>query len=72
MHYARHGRYPAALSELAPLFPDGVPFEPYTGEPFPYESTGTTAALRSGQEQIAEVSHMEDARNAIPWELGKK
>ncbi|MEM8883161.1 MAG: hypothetical protein AAGD14_03745 [Planctomycetota bacterium] len=36
-HRQARGAFPESLSELAPLFPDGIPLDPATEKPFSYE-----------------------------------
>jgi hypothetical protein len=53
LHAAQHdGALPATLSEIAVPLPD----DPYTGKPFRYEYTGTTAHLR-GSPPLAEQNN---------------
>ncbi|MEM8883162.1 MAG: hypothetical protein AAGD14_03750 [Planctomycetota bacterium] len=37
VHKQQHSEFPASLDELAPLFPDGIPLDPFTDQPFVYE-----------------------------------
>ena len=36
-YYGQHGEYPQTLDEIAPLFDDPIPLDPFTGQPFVYE-----------------------------------
>lgn len=39
-HEQEHGAWPESLAALAPMFPEGVPADPYTGGSFVYRSEG--------------------------------
>ncbi len=46
-HRRAQGAWPATPSDLAPLFPDGVPADPFTGEPFELEIVEGALLLRA-------------------------
>lgn len=50
------GAWPESLSALAPMFPDGVPTDPYTDSPFVYrrESDGVLLAAAQPEEEASE------------------
>jgi hypothetical protein len=46
-HRRLHGSWPREAPDLAPLFPDGVPLDPFTGGPFLVEHDGDALVLRA-------------------------
>lgn len=46
-HRRAHGDWPATAADLAPLFPDGVPRDPYTDEPFALERDADALVIRA-------------------------
>ncbi len=46
-HRKANGDWPNSLDELAPLFPDGIPLDPFGEQPFSYERTGAGVRLSS-------------------------
>ncbi len=46
-HREAHGAWPTSLESLAPLFPDGVPLDPYTERPFVLQRDGDALVLRA-------------------------
>ncbi len=46
-HHEAHGAWPATSADLAPLFPDGVPVDPFTGQPFELRIEDGTLVLRA-------------------------
>ena len=46
-HRRLHGMWPASTDELAPLFPDGVPGDPFTGTPVVVWRAGDHLTLRA-------------------------
>jgi hypothetical protein len=46
-HRRLNGAWPRAAADLAPLFPDGVPLDPFTGGPFLVEHDGDALVLRA-------------------------
>ena len=70
-HRATHGDFPASLDELAPMFPDGVPLDPFTDAPFVYERTATGVRIAS-QGRLDEEPAVDDAElrdRGMLWEL---
>ena len=51
-YHARHGRFPAALEDLAPEFMPAAPLDPYVEAPFGYfvEPDGSACRLRGSWE----------------------
>jgi hypothetical protein len=68
---AKHGDFPASLDELAPMFADGVPLDPYTDAPFVYERTATgvriASAGRVADEPAVDVETLRE--KCLVWEL---
>ncbi len=46
-HRREHGVWPASHGDLAPLFRDGVPLDPYTDAPFVFERDGDALVVRA-------------------------
>ena len=70
-HRAKHGDFPASLDELKPMFPDGLPLDPYTDAPFAYARTATGARIAS-LGRLAEETPLDDAtlrERVLVWEL---
>jgi hypothetical protein len=63
--------FPASLDELKPLFPDGVPLDPFTDAPFVYEKTATGVRIASVG-RLPEDKPLDDATlrdRCLVWEL---
>ena len=70
-HRATHGDFPASLDELKPMFPDGVPLDPYTDAPFVYEKTAAGVRIASAG-RLPEDAPLDDAtlrERCLVWEL---
>jgi hypothetical protein len=70
-HRAKHGDFPASLDELKPMFPDGVPLDPYTDAPFVYERTSAGARIASVG-RLSEGKPLDDTtlrERCLVWEL---
>jgi len=68
---ATHGDFPASLDELKPMFPDGVPLDPFTDVPFVYEKTGTGVRIASAG-RLADEATIDEATlrdRCLVWEL---
>jgi hypothetical protein len=68
---AAHRDFPPSLDELRPMFPDGVPLDPFTDAPFIYEKTATGARVASlgrlsEDEPLADPTLRE---RCLVWEL---
>ena len=69
-HRAVHGAWPESAAALAPLFPDGVPLDPYTDEPFPMTLDGETLVIRARPPEGAAPKKGETLRDAgLEWRL---
>jgi hypothetical protein len=68
---ATHGDFPASLDELRPMFPDGVPLDPYTDAPFVYERTAAGVRIASAGRLAGEDALDEATLRAqcLSWEL---
>jgi len=68
-HRRLHGDWPAAAADLAPLFADGVPLDPYTEAALVLERDGDHLIVRA-QPWRSLVSNDDDAREAgLIWRL---
>jgi len=57
-HRRATGHWPGGLQELAPLFPDGIPLDPYSGELFRYDPARRISSAAPGIQPIAFESPM--------------
>ncbi|HUW60991.1 MAG TPA: hypothetical protein VMZ06_08295 [Candidatus Bathyarchaeia archaeon] len=46
-YHAQNGEYPATLNGVAPTLGGSIPLDPFTGQPFGYESSGDSYSLYS-------------------------
>jgi hypothetical protein len=72
-HRATHGDFPASLDELRPMFPDGVPIDPYTDAPFVYGKIATGVRIASAG-RLAEDAALDEVtlrERCLVWELRK-
>jgi hypothetical protein len=70
-HRAKHGDFPASLDEVKPMFPDGVPLDPYNDAPFVYERTSAGARIASAG-RLPEDKPLDAAKlreRCLVWEL---
>jgi len=70
-HRATHGDFPASLDELKPMFPDGVPLDPFTDAAFVYEKTATGVRIASAG-RLADDRPIDEAtlrERVLVWEL---
>ena len=70
-HRATHGDFPASLDELKPMFPDGLPLDPYTDAPFVYARTASGARIAS-LGRLPEETPLDDAtlrERVLVWEV---
>jgi len=66
-----HADFPASLDDLKPMFPDGVPLDPFTDAPFVYEKTATDVRIASVG-RLPEDKPLDDAtlrKRCLVWEL---
>ena len=73
-HRRLHGEWPASLEALAPLFPAGIPADPFSDAPFRYERTDGGVRVSSagpGADPIWGEADDEGARRerGLVWEL---
>jgi hypothetical protein len=70
---AKHGNFPASLDELAPMFADGVPLDPFSDAPFAYERTASGIRIASAGLLADEpaVDEEELRKDCLLWELGR-
>lgn len=64
-HRAVHGEFPRTLEELAPVFADGVPVDPYTDRPFVYSTTDANVGISS-------LGRLPDAKELSPETLRER
>jgi hypothetical protein len=70
-HRAKHGDFPASLDDVKPMFPDGVPLDPYNDAPFVYERTSAGARIASAG-RLPEDKPLDAAKlreRCLVWEL---
>jgi hypothetical protein len=70
-HRATTGAFPSSLDELKPMFPDGVPLDPFTDAPFVYDNTATGVRLASAG-RLGDGPPLEEAtlrERCLVWEL---
>ncbi len=69
-HRDVHGVWPESAAALAPLFPGGVPLDPYTNEPFSMTLDGETLVIRAQPPEGAIPKKGETLRDAgLEWRL---
>jgi hypothetical protein len=68
---ATHGDFPASLDELKPMFPDGVPLDPFGDTPFVYTKTATGVGIESAGRLAADAPIDEATlrERCLVWEL---
>ena len=69
--HAKTGAWPASLDELAPMFPDGVPADPFTDKPFAYTPTKDGVRVSSAGRLPSDPVPEQDTRSwrGLVWEL---
>jgi hypothetical protein len=67
--HATTGAWPASLDDVAPMFPDGVPRDPLTGEAFVYVRTKSGATIAAPPGEALAVSPIYSGH--LSWEFGR-
>lgn len=70
-HQRRDGQYPASLEAVAGFFPNGLPPDPSTGEPYRYERS-TDGSYRLWGRGIDRTDNAADAKKDVVWTGGVK
>ena len=68
---ATHGDFPVSIDDLRPMFPDGVPLDPFAEAPFVYERTATGVRIASTG-RLADADPVDQQRlrdQGLAWEL---
>ena len=66
-HHATTGDWPASLDELAPMFPEGVPPDPYSAAPFLYQRAEPGVRVESAGLPTVDAEDRRDS--GLVWEL---
>ncbi len=69
-HRHTHGAWPDSTAELAPLFADGVPPDPFTSAPFRLTTDGNALVLRASPPESGTEGSLREA--GLEWRLAPR